>query len=107
VVAEEAVRALDHLAGPDVVAALVPRADQAALGVDAALGEVRELVAAAPGDGEVPAVPVADGPVADAADGSRRQVGGGDPVGLGHASSSGLGPWALPEGATAQTARRR
>lgn len=104
VVAEEAVRTLDHLTGPDVVAALVPRADQAAVGVHPALGEVGELVAATPGDGEVPAVPVADGPVADAADRSRRQVGGGDPVGLGHASSTVSGPLPTRE-RTAQTAR--
>src|SRR4051794_1159150 len=75
VVAEEPARPADHLAGADVVAALVPGADQAAVGVDRALGQVGELVPAAPGHREPLAVRTAThGPGALPPNGSRCQV---------------------------------
>jgi hypothetical protein len=80
---EEPVRPGDHLAGPDVVPALVPRADQTPLGIDGAPCEIGQLVAAPPGDGEELPVSVAHRPVAEAADGARRQIGSGDLV-FGH-----------------------
>src|SRR4051794_34810180 len=62
VVGQEASRPIDHRSGPYVVATLVPRADQTALLIQAALRQVGELVSAPPRNREQLAVTVPDCP---------------------------------------------
>ena len=90
-VAEEAARALDHLAGADVVAALVPRADEAAVGVHGPLGQVGELVPAPAGHGEVPVLAVGPGPRLPTAQSPTRRTAPGGRSAAGIRSSSGTG----------------
>src|SRR6478609_11512895 len=71
---EYALRSAGHPPGPHVVLGLVPRADQAAVGVDAALGEVRAQVPTSAADGEVVPV-VADRVTSGSCDGAGREVG--------------------------------
>src|SRR3712207_1506792 len=69
VVTEEPAGALDHATGLDVVPALVPRADEAPVGVHGALAQVGELVTTTTRHREEIAVAaVAHGPFAKPAD---------------------------------------
>ena len=72
---EHPLRATHHLPGPHVVRGLVPRADEAAVGVDAPLGEVGAQVPAPPAHGEVLTV-VPDRVLPRPRDGTGRDVGG-------------------------------
>src|SRR6478609_2550476 len=71
---EYALRSAGHPPGPHVVLGPVPRADQAAVGVDAAVSEVRTQVPTSAADGEIVPV-VADRVTSGSFDGAGRDVG--------------------------------
>src|SRR5205814_1145515 len=68
-------RSGDHAPTRGVVLGAVPRTDEAAVAIDATVGEIGAEVAAAARNGGAPAVDVQYGPIADAAHAARTELG--------------------------------